>query len=128
MQDDPFEYQEASRWLPALRTVRFHAVSNERQRVKDAFRTSDKPFDILITTYETFVAEESWFKTRRWNYCVLDEGQFLTGLLLPSSNVTWINLLIPRPQDQKLDNECLTQNSRFRKYVSTNPHRHPGPK
>lgn len=21
-----------------------------------------------------FVAEDSWFKTRRWTYCVLDEG------------------------------------------------------
>ena len=31
-------------------------------------------FDICVTTYEAYVAEDTWFKSRRWTYCVLDEG------------------------------------------------------
>jgi hypothetical protein len=31
-------------------------------------------FDLCITTYEAYVCEDSWFKSRRWFYCVLDEG------------------------------------------------------
>lgn len=32
-------------------------------------------FDLVITTYETFVAEKGWFsKVFVWRYCVLDEG------------------------------------------------------
>ena len=31
-------------------------------------------FDICVTTYEGYVAEDSWFKSRRWTYIVLDEG------------------------------------------------------
>ena len=33
------------------------------------------PFHLMITTYETFQAEQSWFKTAFvWKYVVLDEG------------------------------------------------------
>ena len=28
----------------------------------------------MITTYESYIAEDAWFKNRRWMYCVLDEG------------------------------------------------------
>jgi SWI/SNF-related matrix-associated actin-dependent regulator of chromatin subfamily A member 5 len=52
--------------------MRFHGVASERARLKESFRSGS--FDICITTYEIFSAEESWFKTRRWFYCVLDEG------------------------------------------------------
>jgi SWI/SNF-related matrix-associated actin-dependent regulator of chromatin subfamily A member 5 len=37
-------------------------------------RSDNAGLDILITTYESYVAEEAWFKSRRWSYCVLDEG------------------------------------------------------
>lgn len=34
-----------------------------------------KPVDVVVTTYETFVSEQSWFKTAFvWRFCVLDEG------------------------------------------------------
>lgn len=34
-----------------------------------------KPIDVVVTTYETFTSEQSWFKTAFvWRYCVLDEG------------------------------------------------------
>ena len=32
-------------------------------------------FDLVVTTYETFTAEQSWFKRAFvWRYCILDEG------------------------------------------------------
>lgn len=37
--------------------------------------TAEKPVDVVVTTYETFVAEQSWFKRAfAWRYVVLDEG------------------------------------------------------
>ena len=67
--------QEAARWVPSLSTLRFHGIANERNRIKDILRHGkmEQPH-ILFTTYETFVAEDSWFKSQRWKYCVLDEG------------------------------------------------------
>lgn len=46
--------------------------SAQRTRLKD--RLKDDNFDILVTTYECYVSEHTWFKSRRWTYCVLDEG------------------------------------------------------
>ncbi|KAG6849128.1 hypothetical protein H0H93_011075 [Arthromyces matolae] len=64
---------EAARWVPSLRVIRFHGIGNERERLKHSLR-GDRNFDIMLTTYETFVAEDQWFKSGRWTYCVLDEG------------------------------------------------------
>ncbi|KAI3603961.1 nucleosome remodeling complex atpase subunit [Moniliophthora roreri] len=63
---------EAARWLPSFRTVRFHGSGNERIRLRKAL--VDGKYDLLVTTYDVFVAEDSWFKSRRWTYIVLDEG------------------------------------------------------
>ncbi|PFH46225.1 hypothetical protein AMATHDRAFT_70336 [Amanita thiersii Skay4041] len=66
---------EAARWLPSMKTLRFHGVAQERTRLKDIFRKGHaEHIDIVFSTYETFVAEDSWFKSQRWMYCVLDEG------------------------------------------------------
>lgn len=54
--------------------LRFHAQQSERTRLKLAVRDGAIAFDICVTTYESYVAEDSWFKTRRWTYVVLDEG------------------------------------------------------
>ncbi|KAK0451185.1 P-loop containing nucleoside triphosphate hydrolase protein [Desarmillaria tabescens] len=63
---------EAARWLPSMRTVRFHGPSAQRTMIKKTFL--ENSFDIVLTTYDAFSAEVSWFKSRRWTYCVLDEG------------------------------------------------------
>lgn len=55
-----------------MRVVRFHGTNNERNRIKDS--TRDRAFDIMLTTYDAYVAEDQWFKSYRWTYCVLDEG------------------------------------------------------
>lgn len=56
-----------------MRTIRFHGPATERDRIKNSLR-GDSNFDIMITTYECYVAEDGWFKTRRWTYVVVDEG------------------------------------------------------
>lgn len=53
---------------------RFHAQQTERDRLKIAVRDGEIDFDICVTTYEGYVAEDTWFKSRRWSYIVLDEG------------------------------------------------------
>jgi Superfamily II DNA/RNA helicases, SNF2 family len=59
--------------LSSFTTIRFHGPATERERLKNDLR-GKQDFDILITTYESYVAEDTWFKSRRWTYCVLDEG------------------------------------------------------
>ncbi|KAG2030306.1 SNF2 family N-terminal domain-containing protein, partial [Suillus americanus] len=65
---------EAARWVPSLRVFRFHSTQSERGRLKNSVRNDKMKFDLCITTYEAYVCEDSWFKSRRWFYCVLDEG------------------------------------------------------
>lgn len=66
-------YQEAARWVPSFRTIRFHGQASERVRLKNSIRDGES-FDICVTTYDAFVVEHGWFKSKRWHYCVLDEG------------------------------------------------------
>jgi SWI/SNF-related matrix-associated actin-dependent regulator of chromatin subfamily A member 5 len=83
---------EAKKFTPGLRVLRFHGPSSERKRLKDsalgrrhgkntknsAMMTSDLQegsYDLIVTTYETYLAEASWFKSAFvWRYLVLDEG------------------------------------------------------
>ncbi|KAF8961860.1 P-loop containing nucleoside triphosphate hydrolase protein [Flammula alnicola] len=64
---------EAARWVPSMRVVRFHGNASERDRLKNSLR-GDDDFDVILTTYDAYVTEDGWFKSRRWTYCVLDEG------------------------------------------------------
>ncbi|KIY73274.1 hypothetical protein CYLTODRAFT_485710 [Cylindrobasidium torrendii FP15055 ss-10] len=66
---------ECSRWLPSLRVVRFHGPAAQRAIIKTTILTTpqERP-DIVLTTYESFSAEDSWFKAHHWAYCVVDEG------------------------------------------------------
>lgn len=66
--------QEIARWIPSFRSLRFHAQQSERTRLKNLIRFGELEFDICVTTYEGYVAEDPWFKSQRWNYVVLDEG------------------------------------------------------
>ncbi len=66
---------EAKRWTPELTAVRFHGPAKERERLKEECRRNASQFDIIVTTYEAFLAEQNWFKRIFvWRYCVLDEG------------------------------------------------------
>lgn len=71
---------EAKRWTPKMKTIRFHGSVNERNFLKDQYKatihdfTREGGFDIMVTTYEAYMAEDSWFKSKRWTMVVLDEG------------------------------------------------------
>ncbi|KAK8236019.1 SNF2 family N-terminal domain-containing protein [Phyllosticta capitalensis] len=71
---------EAKKWTPGLRVMSLHGAKAERQHLKKVAtspRNNDDEGDykIIVTTYETFKAEQGWFKTAFvWRYVVLDEG------------------------------------------------------
>jgi SNF2 family DNA or RNA helicase len=99
---------EARKWVPNLKILRFHGTVSERDRLKrvalgeeDMFgnettqardrkasrkagiavsrvpgeNPDSQSYKIVVTTYETFMAEQSWFKhSFIWRYVVLDEG------------------------------------------------------
>ena len=86
---------EARKWTPGLKVLRFHGPVNERLRLKqeavgrqDHFGKKTKGFaqrdftgdldgayDLVVTTYETFAAEKSWLQSAYiWRYIILDEG------------------------------------------------------
>ncbi|KAF3043080.1 hypothetical protein E8E11_004341 [Didymella keratinophila] len=96
---------EAQRWVPELKVLRIHGTKNERDRLKrvatgmedmqghetellkgrkasrkagmkrSTYEDSDSSYKIIVTTYDTFQAETSWFKhSFLWRYVVLDEG------------------------------------------------------
>ncbi|KAF3003430.1 hypothetical protein E8E13_001503 [Curvularia kusanoi] len=104
---------EAQRWVPGLKVLRIHGTKGERDRLKrvalgmedmygqeteklkdrkasrkagikaSAYQESGSSYKIIVTTYDTFVAETSWFKhSFLWRYVVLDEGHKI------KSNVT----------------------------------------
>ena len=97
---------EAAKWTPDFKVIRFHGPKAERERLKQetmgfldrygAKTTKSRtkrnrkqvevvdlteeaqPVDLVITTYETFVTEQSWFKRAfAWRYVVTDEGHKL---------------------------------------------------
>jgi len=78
---------EARKWVPNLHAVRFHGPKAEREKLKhDLLMTAKEysnnddnedrhPVDIVVTTYDTFKAEQGWLKRAfAWRYIVLDEG------------------------------------------------------
>lgn len=90
---------ESRRWTPGLRIVQLHGTANQRRLLKknlfkgmslivqqsiagdclnDGRHVLKGPYsgyDVILTTYETFVSEQNWLKrTFIWRYVVLDEG------------------------------------------------------
>ncbi|KAJ8075575.1 hypothetical protein PM082_021205 [Marasmius tenuissimus] len=66
---------EVTRWLPSFKVERFYATSPaERLRLRNTLYHGLGSVDIVLTTYEQYIIEDTWFKSRRWTYCVLDEG------------------------------------------------------
>ena len=82
---------EARKWAPALKVIRFHGTVAERKKLKKkilglsdpkpqhAIHTNDYGsmenavgLDLVITTYETFVAEQVWLnRSFVWSYVSL---------------------------------------------------------
>jgi len=74
---------ECKRWTPHLRAMRFHGPVTEKQRMKKLAELGEldddgetvHSYDVIVTTYEVFEKEVSWFRRAFvWRYVVLDEG------------------------------------------------------
>ena len=84
---------------PGIRIIQFHGMADQRRLLKkkllkrmnlksqksltercldDDVHAINGPYsgyDVMLTTYETFVSEQNWLKrTFIWRYVVLDEG------------------------------------------------------
>lgn len=77
---------EIKRWTN-LSVCTLHGPAHERARLTKSLISLGGPptvtsepssprFDIVLTTYDAYKAEQGWFKysSRTWNYVVLDEG------------------------------------------------------
>ncbi|KAF8445337.1 SNF2 family N-terminal domain-containing protein [Kalaharituber pfeilii] len=74
---------ECNKWTPHLRALRFHGSAIEKERMKKVAEhgvanedgKTFSPYDVVITTYEAFEKDVSWFRRAFvWRYVVLDEG------------------------------------------------------
>ncbi|KAF3174743.1 hypothetical protein TWF225_009465 [Orbilia oligospora] len=101
---------EAKKFVPHLRAMRLHGPIKERMRLKRLAEKglesgkdgSENPvhpenpkrgWDIIVTSYDTFVAEKVWFKRAFiWRYVALDEGhQIKNSETLSSQSLQSIN-------------------------------------
>ena len=65
---------EFRRWCPSMKVVSFQGTQNERGRIRDEHLRA-KDFEVLITTYETLVAEKVWlWRSFYYSHIVLDEA------------------------------------------------------
>ncbi|KAF9739243.1 hypothetical protein PMIN06_005268 [Paraphaeosphaeria minitans] len=114
---------EARKWVPELKILRYHGTPGERDRLKRVAQgledqygnetahardrkaskkaglmvsklpteSASDSYKIIVTTYDTFKAEQSWFRhSFLWRYVVLDEGHMI------KSNVTQISTALKR--------------------------------
>jgi hypothetical protein len=65
---------EFRRWCPSMKVVSFQGTQNERGRIRDEHLRA-KDFEVLITTYETLMAEKVWlWRSFYYSHIVLDEA------------------------------------------------------
>ncbi|KAJ6259418.1 hypothetical protein Dda_6320 [Drechslerella dactyloides] len=117
---------EAKKFVPHLRAMRLHGPIKERTRLKrlaekgletgkdgtEAPVHPDNPkrgWDIIVTSYDTFVAEKVWFKRAFiWRYVALDEGhqiknsETLSSQALQSINAEYRLILTGTPIQNNL--------------------------
>ncbi|KAH9817990.1 SNF2 family N-terminal domain-containing protein [Melampsora americana] len=66
---------EIKKWT-SLTCCTIHGSPAERTRLTKQLGGTGHQFDIVLTTYEAYEAEQGWYKypARAWGYVVLDEG------------------------------------------------------
>ena len=65
---------EFRRWCPSMKVVSFQGTQNERGRIREEhLRAND--FEVLVTTYETLMAEKVWlWRSFYYSHVILDEA------------------------------------------------------
>ncbi|SPQ97321.1 unnamed protein product (mitochondrion) [Plasmodiophora brassicae] len=64
--------KEFQKWCPSLRTLRFHAMKDERAELRDTL--VQRNFDVVITTYEMAVKEKASLGKIPWHFMYIDEA------------------------------------------------------
>lgn len=64
-----------------LRTLQYVGTPAERTSLQEKF----PEYNLLVASYESLRTDVTWFSSRKWNYCVLDEGQLIRN---PSTQVS----------------------------------------
>lgn len=68
-----------------MKVLRFHGTASERERLKATMKGNSTPhYDIILTTYDVYAAEDRWLKSRRWTYVVLGDDH--TDLIVLSKD------------------------------------------
>ena len=73
---------ELGRWCPELRAVRLHGSREEREELLETVlrprrTSSDREFDVCVTTYEIVNIERTTLSKHIWSYFVIDEAHRL---------------------------------------------------
>eukprot|EP01091_Cochliopodium_minus_P017448 TRINITY_DN683_c0_g3_i1.p1 TRINITY_DN683_c0_g3~~TRINITY_DN683_c0_g3_i1.p1 ORF type:complete len:1046 (-),score=408.02 TRINITY_DN683_c0_g3_i1:2-3139(-) len=64
---------EFKKWLPSVKTLKFHGNKEERIELKSKSLVAGE-FEVCVTTYEMIIIEKSAFKKFNWRYMVIDEA------------------------------------------------------
>jgi SWI/SNF-related matrix-associated actin-dependent regulator of chromatin subfamily A member 5 len=65
--------KEFKRWCPSIEVFEFYAGQHERELLRSRIPRTDS-YHVLLTTYETAMAEKILLKGVKWNYLIIDEA------------------------------------------------------
>jgi SWI/SNF-related matrix-associated actin-dependent regulator of chromatin subfamily A member 5 len=66
---------EAKKWTPQLSVFQFHGDASNRAFLKEKLLQKETKPDVIVTTFEQFLAEQHYFKHRfHYQAVVIDEG------------------------------------------------------
>lgn len=65
--------KEFKKWSPSLEIFEFYADHNGRELLRPRIPRTNS-YNVLLTTYETAMAEKTLLKVVKWNYLIIDEA------------------------------------------------------
>ncbi|XP_053683366.1 SWI/SNF-related matrix-associated actin-dependent regulator of chromatin subfamily A member 5-like [Sabethes cyaneus] len=67
--------REFQRFVPEIRVLHGHCYKEDKAKLRKKLMATRKSWDVVITNYEFFVSEISYFKRINYQYVILDEAQ-----------------------------------------------------
>jgi SWI/SNF-related matrix-associated actin-dependent regulator of chromatin subfamily A member 5 len=68
-------YREFTKFCPSFRVLKMLGQDKvEREKLIKEELLGEKPYDVIVTSYDTFVIEKSAFKRFAWYYIIIDEA------------------------------------------------------
>jgi chromatin-remodeling ATPase INO80 len=95
--------QEFSKFLPTFRVCHFWGSTAERREQKKGLRSAN----VVVTSYQTAVADEKVLRKIKWQYMILDEAQAIKS----SASQRWRILLSFKARNRLLLTGTPIQNS-----------------